>query len=229
MYLGLVLAGATPQVLAQAATAKRFSVKDKVTAKNDLNKNPNPADKDFAYDIHEYFRDLETLLGDLKKLYSIEEFDPDHDSITSSHISYSPCPPTGIFERREIKSNFDPWLFGALNRANYADYNFRGLADCLSYRGFKAAQSAGFSVSYDTSEFKYQIFSRLGSLAKTEALYERLTDALNLFQADRSDEDDIRIKVLREHTLLSKADNQVLITTRLPRSALDPLLASDAK
>ena len=41
MYLGLVLAGATPQVLAQAAMTRQFNVKDEVEVKDDLDKKPN--------------------------------------------------------------------------------------------------------------------------------------------------------------------------------------------
>lgn len=40
MYLGLVLAGATPQILAQAATAKQFSVKDEIEVEDNLDKKP---------------------------------------------------------------------------------------------------------------------------------------------------------------------------------------------
>jgi hypothetical protein len=40
VYLGLVLVGATPQVLAQAAMTRQFSVKDEVEVKDDLDKKP---------------------------------------------------------------------------------------------------------------------------------------------------------------------------------------------
>ena len=41
VYLGLVLVGATPQVLAQAAMTRQFSVKDEVEVKDDLDKKPD--------------------------------------------------------------------------------------------------------------------------------------------------------------------------------------------
>ena len=41
VYLGLVLVGATPQVLAQAATAKQFDLKDEAGRKDDLDKKPD--------------------------------------------------------------------------------------------------------------------------------------------------------------------------------------------
>ena len=41
MYLGLVLAGATPQILAQAAMTREFDVKDEIEVKDDLDTKPN--------------------------------------------------------------------------------------------------------------------------------------------------------------------------------------------
>ena len=44
VYLGLILAGATPIVLAQAATAKQFSVKDEVEVTENLERKPANAE-----------------------------------------------------------------------------------------------------------------------------------------------------------------------------------------
>ena len=44
VYLGLVLAGATPQILAQAATTRQFDVKDEIEYKEDLDTKPDRAE-----------------------------------------------------------------------------------------------------------------------------------------------------------------------------------------
>ncbi|HTH51618.1 MAG TPA: hypothetical protein VL501_06780 [Pyrinomonadaceae bacterium] len=44
VYLGLILAGGAPSVLAQAATAKQFNVKDEVEYADRLNRKPSGAD-----------------------------------------------------------------------------------------------------------------------------------------------------------------------------------------
>jgi len=44
VYLGLILAGAAPTVLAQAATAKQFNVKDEVEVTENLERKPANAD-----------------------------------------------------------------------------------------------------------------------------------------------------------------------------------------
>jgi hypothetical protein len=43
VYLGLVLAGATPQVLAQAAMTRQFDVRDEIEAKDDVDRKPDDA------------------------------------------------------------------------------------------------------------------------------------------------------------------------------------------
>lgn len=49
VYFGLVLAGATPQVLAQAAMTREFDVRDEVEVKEDLDTKPdNPAEIDLS-------------------------------------------------------------------------------------------------------------------------------------------------------------------------------------
>lgn len=41
VYLGLVLVGATPQVLAQAATTKQFAIREETGTRDDLDKKPD--------------------------------------------------------------------------------------------------------------------------------------------------------------------------------------------
>src|SRR6478752_3377908 len=46
VYLGLMLAGATPQVLANAATTRTFDIKDEIEFQDKLDRDPDPlADK----------------------------------------------------------------------------------------------------------------------------------------------------------------------------------------
>lgn len=43
VYLGLMLAGATPHVLAQAAMTRQFDVQDEIEVKDDLDNKPDPS------------------------------------------------------------------------------------------------------------------------------------------------------------------------------------------
>ncbi|MEP6944829.1 MAG: hypothetical protein ABJA02_02850 [Acidobacteriota bacterium] len=53
VYLGLVFVGATPQVLAQAAMTREFSVKDEIEVKDDLDTKPEPKDSAAAVNSSE--------------------------------------------------------------------------------------------------------------------------------------------------------------------------------
>ena len=96
VYLGLALAGAAPQVLAQAAMAKQFDIKDEIEKKDDLDKKPDLTAKELDRVLDRYFDDLSEFVGDLKKLYSIESL----EGSRSLHSNLS-----SAFERFDIESD----------------------------------------------------------------------------------------------------------------------------
>jgi len=76
VYLGLVLVGATPQVLAQAAMTKQFNVKDEIEVKDDLEKKPDNATADIGQTAasesdHKITRSVERFLARLKTVDSV--------------------------------------------------------------------------------------------------------------------------------------------------------------
>ncbi len=77
MYLGLVLAGATPQVLAQAAMTRQFNVKDEVEVKDNLDKKPDNVTTD-STEISETDRKItksvERFLAEFKTIDSLVSF-----------------------------------------------------------------------------------------------------------------------------------------------------------
>ncbi len=101
VYLGLVLAGATPAVWAQAATAKQFSVKDEVELKDTLDKNPN-SDKCSASEgvdknesdqfIQQY---LTSVLYSFKNLSVLKDYDVklsvDSDGVDKPLVDFFSC------------------------------------------------------------------------------------------------------------------------------------------
>lgn len=75
VYLGLVLVGATPQVLAQAATAKQFTIRETAGNRDDLDKKPGD---DSAEDVASGRFDLveiEKFLAALDDLNRRSRFD----------------------------------------------------------------------------------------------------------------------------------------------------------
>jgi len=79
VYLGLVLAGATPQVLAQAAMTRQFDVKDEVEVKDDLDKKPNKVTTDLvgaasSETDNRITRSVERFLAKFKTIDSVASF-----------------------------------------------------------------------------------------------------------------------------------------------------------
>ena len=75
VYLGLVLAGATPQVLASAAMTRSFDVKDEIDFKDSLDKKPDDENKRASDAVQGYLQDVEYFLVNLQRLRSKGNFD----------------------------------------------------------------------------------------------------------------------------------------------------------
>lgn len=79
VYLGLMLAGATPQVLANAATTRTFDIKDEIEFQDKLDKDPDPlADRLSADTVDNFKRDkfvpLARLLKQLRPFLPVSIF-----------------------------------------------------------------------------------------------------------------------------------------------------------
>ncbi len=232
VYLGLVLVGATPQVLAQAAMTKQFNVKDEIEVKDDLDKKPDPSVEEFDDAIETYFKDLKHFVGNLRKLRSIDEFNTSFHTFNTHHIAFSPCPATGIGMSRDEKSYIDRWLVPVIEEANFAADNANFLSDCLPVedvaKGSKA-KSAGLALSFDKTELKYGLSFNFLSVERGKSIHDDLVAAFQKFYIETEGDEGLLITVLYENTKLTQANNQIFITTRLPRAGLDSLLASSAK
>lgn len=228
MYLGLVLAGATPQVLAQAATAKQFNLKDEIELKDSIDEKPDPTTDELVASYETYFRDVKEFVSDLAKLYSIEKFTPRFDTFDSTKDSFEPCPPTGTLVSNEKKSHIDRWILPAIEQAGLATQEGFWLSDCINNSGpdKRNVRASGIELTYDKIHLTYKASFVKSSPQRANSLYEQLSRALEVFEVDQ---DDAFMKVLFPNTSLAKANNQVFIVTRLPRAGLDSLLASDAK
>jgi len=231
VYLGLVLAGGTPQVWAQAATAKQFSVKDEVGQKDDLDKRPDPSIDALSLSFNTYFRNVKEFVDDLTKLYSIEKFDPDWNTFDSQKTGITPCPATGIGRSHLKESHGDRWLTPAIEQAHFASDDWSWLADCRAFKSdeepnWKKAKSTGIHLTFDKKDIVYKISIEKSTPQRSESPHTSLSQAFEVFKVD---DDDSRLKVLFQHTSLYRSGNQVFIVTRLPRADLDALLATNVK
>src|SRR5215204_364533 len=192
VYLGLVLVGgATPSVLAQAATTRDFNIKNEIVVEDDLDKKPD----DSVSESVEQFQDaldsdfitgsILALLDDLKKLKQIEKYDGEQ----RFEIEY-------LFRRYEglnkykvdkLEGGGNSWLFTACGEPAYlVEHKFgnSNLFNFYSYDDSLKAKVTNTKVKFlsENGELSLQIVSK----QKSDKDAQKLAGLFNQFFDYRS-------------------------------------------
>jgi hypothetical protein len=229
VYLGLLLAGA-PGVLAQAATAKQFDVKDETGRRDDLDKKPDEGRSPVTASIQIYLEDVEYFLSSLGRLQTRGKFDFSKDTFDVVETTLLPCVDSNLAGR------YSPVTFNSTSEASRSaiEYFSRGmvygysLGDCVPTNEFKGQTAVDnkFDFHFDGKAFWSNVAVRKDSPQRAADLHRELTDTLALFAAGSKSA--LRSEIVK-NTILHADNDQVSIVTRLPRGSLDTLLASNAK
>ena len=226
VYLGLVLVGGTPPVLAHAAMTRQFDIQNEIEFKDDLDKKPDDESIDFENSLDSYFKEVADFVKDLQKLHKIEKFDADYDKFKINELSFVPCNVDGDpIRTAQISKIIDNrWLEPAITDAIYSFEGWNFLSDCLKDNKFKTGIStnSGLKLVYDKSELKIEISAFKSSSQRAEQLVANFIKALKIYELD---DEEVIVKKLYENTKVTSENNQVFIVTRLPRGSLDALLA----
>lgn len=224
VYLGLVLVGASPQVLAQAAMTRQFDIKTEIVVEDDLDKKPDDETIDFSGSLESYYAQIEDFLEDLQKLQKIEKFDLDYDQFEVFESGFVPCnvdgdPVRHAEQQIRIDNN---WLKAAVTDARNQFRNYNFLSDCQKNRQFEnhLSTNSKFKLSYDKSELKLEISVPKSSKQRADFLAERFNQAYRIYEID---EENSLVKTLHQNTSFQSENNQVFIVTRLPRGSIDDL------
>lgn len=225
VYLGLVLVGASPQVLAQAALTSKFEIKDQIELKDDLDKKPDDEIKTIAEGFDSYLENLEDFIVNLQKLHQIEKFDSSYDSFQVEVKTSSPCDVDGDPVLHTTTTNFDNpnWLRPALSDFSYNVVTYGFHSDCLPSTEFGKykAQNSYLKANYDKSLLTISHSVEKDSPRKAKQFCDKFNNVIKLYKLD---EDEPIVKVLYENTTVTAENNQVFIVTRLPRAAIDSLI-----
>lgn len=229
VYLGLVLVGATP-VLGHAATTRVFDVTDEVEIKDDLDRKPDDKRSPLAISIGNYYSDLEYLIDSLEKLNKSGEFDLGTDAFEVSHWITRPCVAgntAGSYTaERFIVSNDN--VLPLLKRTTNLMTDGYDFADCVSnvYFTEHKATSSHFVLKFNSSGLSLEVSGFKKSQEDTAKYLRDLKAAWDQFKAQTTAP---AAKQIYDGTEISSVGNNILVVTRLPRAALDRLLAKDAK
>ena len=222
VYLGLILAGAAPTVLAQAATAKQFSVKDEAGRKDDLDKNPDKCDASHLREkIVNYkteflwFNDLSVYeyTGLVRKVLDLY---PDKvvDGIDVSWQSNGKSRPT----RHVNTAVAYPYGFLDDDTQRLLDWDVKDFGN-----GFPG-KSFSFSILRNAfgNEFRFESQQIPFDAPLVRSLY---SSAIDFHKCENWSNE----RAILNNTELVVDKDHLVITTRLARGSLDTLLASNAK
>ena len=231
VYLGLVLAGgAAPSVFAHGALTRSFELSDEIEAKDDLDKNPDGETAALSLSIKTYIEDVEEFLTALQKLADHKKFDPSHDAFEVTQSTLLPCVPankTGSYTANTFDSN-NTALNPSLERFSKLLTDGYSLGDCLPTARFNGneATSSKFTFKFTDSALSVQVSVTKATPELAKKISGGLTTEFAKFTP--SSREVVRQKIFANTSFRAKND-QVFIITRLPRAALDPLLATNAK
>ena len=228
VYFGLILAGATPQVLANAAMTRQFDVKDEIELKDDLDTKPDDERSPVATSVQIYVEDVEYFLASLGKLKNNGKFDPNVDTFSVAQNTLLPCTDGNRAGR------YTPINFASTSEPSRPalEYFSRGmvygysLGDCIATNEFDVtAADSRFNFSLDKKSFAVNVTVRKDSPARALDLVRQLESTLQLYSKQK-DATKLRLAVVKSTSFKAQND-QVFVVTRLPRAGLVSLLSSN--
>jgi hypothetical protein len=215
VYLGLVLVGASPSILAQqAALTQRFEVQNEVDFEEDLDKKPDENDL-FSSSIVKFVQGLDKFSKagifdwQAKKEIKIESFAFCQSDNLPSYLG------TGSINRqvdkliKEIAVEIARNLLTKKSELKLGDFYDRNLDYQFTFDNdsLSIQTKIGFETERDAQIFSDEInnyISRIISFSKPATE-----------------------QIIAHNTELKYENNQVFIVTRLPRGSLDALVASE--
>jgi len=229
VYFGLVLVGASPQILAQAAMTRSFDIHDEIEFKDDLDKKPDDERSEVTDSVQIYLEDVEYFLASLGRLQNKGKFNAAKDTFNVVQTSLLPCVDSNAAGR------YTPIRFESSNSAarSALDQFTRGMAygyslgDCVENVEFKvAAADSRYDLRLDDNGLTVNVSVKKRSSQRAFELIRELDSIAHLYAAEA--------KTGARHQIVTntafRSDNdQVFVVTRLPRAGLDALLAIDAK
>jgi len=213
LYLGLVLAGATPQVLTFAALTRNFDVQNEIEVRDDLDNKPDSEElesfskDDFPVLFAELLKEIKEEVKRAKislpiqtDFYADGEFHKSEFSGGGGISSTISNQNLSLVIQNAINQKFQPKAF------ELADY------DCEKSKNIKIkleANSADLSLKISFTKSNAELFA--------EFLNQE-------FSSSSVSVENALSKKLCENTKATSENNQVVIVTRLPRGSLDELL-----
>lgn len=230
VYLGLLMAGAVPQVMASAALTRQFDVRDEIESSDEFDNKPDDKRTPVSTSVQIYLEDVEQFLTSLSRLAARGSFDPKKDTFNLLQSTVLPCVDAnraGRFTpiRFESTSNAVRSPLTTFSREMVYGYS---LGDCLVNNAFPDVEAVDsrFDLNLDKQGLTARVEVKKSSELEARKLLESLEAALKIYAAAQSTR--LRQSVI-EHTRFDVRSSLVIVRLHLARSDLDSLLVSVAR
>lgn len=206
VYLGLILVGATPQVLAQAAMTRQFDIVTEIEFKDDLDKKPD--DEQEITDYSSVLNDLYPFVADVANRETINNKDYEHNPVVNISAKSDKA-----LERDGKNKSFWGDVLSPSNKTK-KDFSFsfgndeRQIDVILSTNNFFAKTNVHQHYDEHAGQFGY--------------FYRPAESKLKLEQINNAK------AFIYQNTFLPFENNQVFTVTRLPRASIDSYIAQNA-
>ncbi len=229
VYLGLVMVGATP-VLGHAATTRHFEISDEIEIKDDLDRKPDDERDPLDLSIGNYYADLEYFIYSLGRLNSTGRFDLATETFEVSQSTVLPC----IHDNKIGSYTAESFILAnaairpSLEWAAKRMTDGYGLADCIPSDRFAGqdATHSKFVLKLASNGISLEVLNVKKSSRDAAAFLNELDAAWALYRKPLVEP---ASKAISAGTKLSVTGSKILVVTRLPRAALNTLIAKDAK
>ena len=211
VYFGLVLVGATPQVLAQAATTRQFDLKTEIEFKDDLDKKPD--DEQAIGDYSFALQNLYTLAAEFTAKNS--------EKLAGGNYEFNCI--IDISEKAGKKFTFTDgrgMIWGKFLPA------LENLSKTFPHTNDSVKDRVRVNLILSESDFFVKSIFAQNSFNQAERLYNFYDSVLGKLKLQSSAN---LPALISQNTSLSFENNQVFIVTRLPRASIDELLDKNAR
>lgn len=232
VYLGLVLVGgATPSVLGQAATTRNFDIKSEIVVEDDLDKKPDGTSdlsEQIQHAINSKFiaDSVLRLLDDLEKLKQIEKYDGEQRfeieclfQREAGFDAYRLDKLEGTGDKELLTACKTQILYVADKFQNVNPFNFYSYDDSLKAK----VTNTKVKFLYENGQLSLQVTFKQKSSEEAQKLAGFFNQAFDYLSASK--ELDNYERLIYQKTKANTENNQIFIVTRLPRGSIDALLA----
>ncbi|HEX8264359.1 MAG TPA: hypothetical protein VF596_02970 [Pyrinomonadaceae bacterium] len=224
VYLGLLIVGAPPQVLAQTSKTINNSERVVVAQKdfqslNHVNKNGDSSGRSLGEAFEQFFKGIENDAV-IKSLLSNPDLELQSRASRAYYIEDFPLPIYLSVNSKNIEK-FDEALIAGLVRNSF-HFNLAESADKLV---LISVNEVDFRITQDEIVLKTSTIWGIENQPKVGGFANNLR---SLYQRKANSESEIE-RLVYSNTEISVSKDQIFVVTRLPRAALDSLLKADEK